>query len=530
MIEKYRRYPKVGDIFFIDENGNKRFVSGADVTSEEAESLQAVGVVYDVYGKLYDVVAGVNNKAFQWSVACDFEIETIPGDSMVCEVKLHNKVVGSFNYTKTNGAKSEFVAQLNAWLAANAPKWEAYLENDNVAILQLSDYDIYEDVCSIAGCKLRKRVGEELADSTTTITRNQVFQRTIYNGICRARLKEFAENNKSANNNPTMRMDGETRLFVTFPCSRAYYEGELGDGLRSHFATYDDYLDACMVRTMETDRGVGIMRYRYGKDIADKLLEKKLLVRGVENDAYSSAVWANAYDSGVEGYGPGTFHLPCLSELARLMRDITSNTKLPLDPINVALVKRTGWTSISSTSNRWSCGLANLMFFNTKNFTGVRIGSGNGIMGYSGSETTQGNLYINYVSGNVNIRFGQAGEIECNKLTQRSDIRLKNKTQSLSGVLSEIQKIDAFYYTWKSDTASKRQIGISAQDVQSVYPELVSSSDCSDVDPSAESYLTVDYSTLSVVAIQAIKELNAKVEQLMGEIKQLKGGTNGTTN
>ena len=353
MSDKIRRYPRVGDIFFI-QDGKKLFVSGADVTNDEADALQAVGVVFDVHGKLYDVVAGVNDKTFPWSVACDFEIETIPSDSMACEVKLHNAVVGNFDYTKTDGTKSEFVTQLNAWLGANAPKWEAYMEGET-AILQLSTYDVYEDACTIAGCTLRKRVGEELADSTVAITRNQVFQQTSYNGICRARLKEWAENNADKNNNPETRMDGATKLFVTFPCSRAYYEGELGDGLREHFSTYDDYLDACMVRPVEPDGGVGIMRYRDGKEIADKLLAKKLLVRGVETDAYPCAVWANAYDSGVEGYGPGTFHQPSLSELARLMRDITRGTNQPLDPVNVALGKRKTWTQISSTSNRWSC-------------------------------------------------------------------------------------------------------------------------------------------------------------------------------
>lgn len=353
-------YPSVGDIFIIVD-GKKRFVSGADATEEFINKQQAVGVVYDVHGRLFDVVAGVNDKAFPWSVACDFEIETIPSDSMACEVKLHNAVVGNFDYTKTDGTKSEFVTQLNTWLGTNAPKWEAYMEGE-AAILQLSTYDVYEDICTIAGCKLRKRVGEELADSTVAITRNQVFQRTAYNGICRARLKEWAENNTNVNSNPKTRMDGVTKLFINYPCSRAYYEGELGDGLREHFLTYDDYIDACMVRPVEPDGGVGIMRYRDGKEIADKLLAKKLLVRGVETDAYPCAVWANAYDSGVEGYGPGTFHQPSLSELARLMKDITRGTNQLPDPVNVALGKRKGWIQIKSTSDYWACSRFNDSF------------------------------------------------------------------------------------------------------------------------------------------------------------------------
>ena len=336
MGDKIRRYPKVGDIFFI-KDGRKMFVSGADVTNEEADALQAVGVVYDVFGKLYDVVAGVNDKTFRWSEAADYEIEAIPAESAECEVRLHDKVVGNFSYTKSDGTKDEFVSQLNTWLSVNAPKWEAYMDGET-AVLQLSDYTLYESACSVAGCKLRKRVGEELADSTVSTTRNQILQKAIYNGICRARLGEWAEKSTDKNNNPESRMDGETRLFITYPCSRAYYDGDLGDGLRAHFSTYEDYLDACMVRAAEPDRGVGIMRYRDGKELADRLLSKKLLIRGVETYAYPGAVWANQYDSGVDGYGPGTFHQAGFSELGRLMRDITKGTKQPIDPVNIAML------------------------------------------------------------------------------------------------------------------------------------------------------------------------------------------------
>ena len=148
-------------------------------------------------------------------------------------------------------------------------------------------------------------------------------------------------------------MNGTTQLFVTFPCSKAYYDGELGDGLRENFPTYQDYLDACMVRTKEV--GIGIMKYHDGRLIAGKLLNKKLLVRGVEIDAYPAVVWANEFDSGVEGYGSGTFHLAGMSELSTLMRDLTNGTSLPMDAVNVSLGKRTGWSRISVTSNRWSC-------------------------------------------------------------------------------------------------------------------------------------------------------------------------------
>ena len=350
-----RKVPKVGDIFIIVD-GKKRFISGSECTEEFINKQQAVGVVYNVSRTTFDVVAGVNNKTFPWSIACDFEITNIPADSGSLTVKLQNVNLGNFDYVKTNGTKAEFVTQLNTWLSENAPKWEAYMESEDVAILQLSDYTAYEGTCTITGCTLVKRVGSEIAAETSSICRNQVLQRTIYNGCCRARLEVWATNSTDKNNNPTTRMNGATQLFVTYPCSKAYYDGELGDGLRENFPTYQDYLDACMVRTKEID--VGIMQYD-GKTLADKLLNKKLLVRGVKKSAYPAAVWANEFDSGVEGYGPGTFHFASLSEMSILMRNITYGTSLPIDLINISLGKRTNWSRIDISYSRFSSCLFN---------------------------------------------------------------------------------------------------------------------------------------------------------------------------
>lgn len=346
-------YPEYGDIFFIDKDGNKRFV-GQDATTEFVNSIDAVGVVYDVNGRTFSVVAGVNDKVFPASIACDYEITSIPTESGDYEVTLLSAVVGNFTYTNTNGTKSEFVSQLNTWLETNAPKWEAYMEDDNTAILQMSTYDTYENTVSISGCTLSKRVLSELEATTNSKNRNQIGQTAIYSGCCRARLGEWASTQTASNNNPTTRMNGTTQLFVNYPCSEAYYNGELGEGLRENFSTYDDYLDACMCKSREFKNG--IMQYTDGKPLANKLLNKKLLVRGVEKDAYPCTVWANNFDCGVNGYRAGTFHQASMSELAILMCNIKLGTKQPLDAINTSLSKHTGWSQIPSTSNRWAAG------------------------------------------------------------------------------------------------------------------------------------------------------------------------------
>lgn len=347
-----KKIPEVGDIFIIVD-GKKRFVSGSDCTKEFIDQQQAVGVVYYVQGKTFYVVAGNNTTTKKWSAVADYEITAIPSESGSYAVKLLNVAVGDFAYTKSEGTIEEFVTQLNTWLASNAPKWEAYMYNGK-GYLQMSTYDAYENTVSIAGTTLVKLSGNELAASTTSINYNEHGDSHGYGlGMCHQRIEEWCKASTDSICNPTSRLDGVTQIMGTFPCSETYFNGELGDGLRANYATYQDYIDDCMVRTWELNRG--IMQYRDGRELTNLLLPKKVLIKGVETPCYSAAHFANDFDCGVEGYGAGTFYLPSMHELGLLMRGITSGTTKALDPVNVALSKRTGWTQISSTASRWAC-------------------------------------------------------------------------------------------------------------------------------------------------------------------------------
>jgi hypothetical protein len=94
-----------------------------------------------------------------------------------------------------------------------------------------------------------------------------------------------------------------------------------------------------------------------------------------------------------------------------------------------------------------------------------------------------------------------------------SDDRLKNRLGSIENALDKIDQLSGFYYE-ANETAQqlgytpKREVGVSAQDVQKVMPEIVSPAP---IDPE---YLTISYERLTPLLIEAIKELRAEVRAL----------------
>jgi hypothetical protein len=103
-----------------------------------------------------------------------------------------------------------------------------------------------------------------------------------------------------------------------------------------------------------------------------------------------------------------------------------------------------------------------------------------------------------------------------NIVANYSDERLKTKLGNLESALDKICAIDTFYYE-ANETAqalgykAEREVGVSAQSVQSVFPELVAPA------PIDAQYLTVRYERLVAPIIEAIKELRAEVKALKGE-------------
>ena len=140
----------------------------------------------------------------------------------------------------------------------------------------------------------------------------------------------------------------------------------------------------------------------------------------------------------------------------------------------------------------------------------------------SGNITTGGNIIIPD-SGNIgctsdtdaitiansgNVTFGQDVTVSGDVVIS-SDARLKSNIVSLGATLSKLLHIDGKSYEMKG----KQKIGLLAQEIQEVFPELVTEDQ--------NEMLSVNYQGLVPVLINAIKEQEDKISRLENIVEQL---------
>jgi hypothetical protein len=113
---------------------------------------------------------------------------------------------------------------------------------------------------------------------------------------------------------------------------------------------------------------------------------------------------------------------------------------------------------------------------------------------------------------------GTSGEIRAtnNVTAYYSDDRLKTKLGGIENALDKVDSLSGFYYEANEVAQALgyepiREVGVSAQEVQKVMPEIVVPA------PIDDKYLTVRYERLVPLLVEAIKELRAEVRALKGE-------------
>lgn len=95
-----------------------------------------------------------------------------------------------------------------------------------------------------------------------------------------------------------------------------------------------------------------------------------------------------------------------------------------------------------------------------------------------------------------------------------SDLRLKENITPLTNAIEKVSALRGIYFNLKGESPSKREVGVIAQEVERVLPEVVSEDD--------KGYKSVDYSKLTPLLIEAVKELKKENEALKAQDKAIK--------
>jgi hypothetical protein len=140
------------------------------------------------------------------------------------------------------------------------------------------------------------------------------------------------------------------------------------------------------------------------------------------------------------------------------------------------------------------------------------------------------NITITAAATNVNTQLaslgvgtaasGTAGEIRAtNNITAFfSDDRLKTRLGGIENALEKVRSLEGFFYE-PNDVAQAlgydktREVGVSAQQVQKVLPEIVVPA------PIDDKYWTVRYEKLVPLLIEAIKELDNELQSIKAQLK-----------
>jgi vacuolar-type H+-ATPase subunit I/STV1 len=112
-----------------------------------------------------------------------------------------------------------------------------------------------------------------------------------------------------------------------------------------------------------------------------------------------------------------------------------------------------------------------------------------------------------------------SGIVYCNGAALCSDQRWKTNIKPIQNALDNVLKMQGVTYYWKVDEYPDKhfpegeQIGFIAQEIEKVYPQVVLTD--------KDGYKSVDYSKLTPILVEAIKEQQKIIEELQKVIQQL---------
>jgi hypothetical protein len=126
-----------------------------------------------------------------------------------------------------------------------------------------------------------------------------------------------------------------------------------------------------------------------------------------------------------------------------------------------------------------------------------------------------GNIYWRQGSSSRYTFFPSTANMTVNgTITQNSDIRIKENVVEIGDCISKVQAMRGVYYNRTDFNTKVTKVGVIAQEVEAVLPELI-------LESPEDGFKSVAYSELTAVLINAIKEQQEIIEDLKTRITKL---------
>jgi hypothetical protein len=110
--------------------------------------------------------------------------------------------------------------------------------------------------------------------------------------------------------------------------------------------------------------------------------------------------------------------------------------------------------------------------------------------------------------------------------TNSSDERLKVVIGEIDNALAKVNQLRAAQFYWKADESQAPQVGLIAQDLLQVLPEVVvqPAQDIEEADKyGGQGYLGVNYDQVIPLLVAALKETKERIETLEAKVAALEG-------
>lgn len=185
-----------------------------------------------------------------------------------------------------------------------------------------------------------------------------------------------------------------------------------------------------------------------------------------------------------------------------------------------------GAVLVGSTSSAWATTNRAVFEVGGSGFTnaliGLKYGSTtggylfhNGTDMYLNQDQTN-RLYVIANNGGVYLTSGSTS------WTANSDERLKNINSNIDNAVNKLMTLRAINFSWKSDCNNKEILGLIAQDVEKVFPQVIDKGKLpnspSNPNEDETEYLGVRYQELVPVLVKAIQEQQAQIEELKSRL------------